>query len=238
MHQAAEAGNFSAAGFLGQVYGGFWGQPADYAAAVRWLRPAADAGHRLACHNLGVAYDNGYGVGKDLYQAFHYYSCATELGDVEAMQAVGSFYFRGEGVAQNYARARRWYRRSARHGRADAMCDLARCYQRGLGGLRNHRKAVYWLEAAVAAGSTRAHVNLGIEYVYEDCQNWPLVRHHLELAAEAGEVHAMYLLGRWAAEQWDGTGNSADAMFWLEKAAAQQHQRAMLRLAQLQGEEF
>ncbi|WP_126692127.1 tetratricopeptide repeat protein [Hymenobacter gummosus] len=238
LHHAAEAGNVSAAGFLGLAYGDAWGVEQDYAQAVHWLQRAADAGHRLACYNLGMCYDNGYGVPQSPAKAFHYYRRAAVLGDSEAMQAVGSFYFRGDGVAQDLTQARKWYRKSARLGHADAMCDLARCYQRGVGGPRNHRLAVCWFQSAIDGGCTRAHTGLGLEYTRPEYQNWSLARHHLELAAEANQAHAMYMLGRWATEKWDGTGNLADARFWFEKAAAQHHEGAILQLAELLGEEF
>jgi TPR repeat protein len=48
----------------------------------------------------------------------------------------------------------------------------------------------------------------------------------------------MYALGLWAAEGWAGLENAADALFWFEQAAQLGHERAALRVAELQGEQF
>ena len=206
--------------------------------ALHLLRQAAVLGHRSAQYNMGVAYDNGYGLARSHYQAFHYFALAARQGCKDSMHSIGSFYYFGEGVAQDYAKARYWYRKSAQLGHVDAMCELARCYQRGVGGRKNQRQALGWFTKAIEGGSVDAMTWLGLEYTTMPIKDWPTARYWLEQAAEHCQPHAMYLLGIWEMEGWTENGNSADALFWFTKAAQLGHNRAALRAAELQGEEF
>ncbi|MDO7847403.1 tetratricopeptide repeat protein [Hymenobacter sp. M29] len=215
-----------------------WGVAQNRERALHLLQMAAEAGHRTAQHNLGVAYDNGYELVKSHNQAFRYFSLAARQGCRDSMYCLGSFYYLGEGVAQDYAKARYWYRKGAQLGQVESMADLGRCYQRGVGGRRNQRHALFWFTKAVEAGSVRATTWLGLEYTLKPTEDWAKARYWLEQAAEHQQSHAMYLLGIWAAEGWTGDEKIADALFWFEKAVQSGHNRAGLRLAELQGEQF
>ena len=214
------------------------GVPTDKERAIRLLKAAADGGILNAAYNMPVAYDNGYFVGKSYHRSFTYYMQAASLGNVEAIHAIGSFYNWGEGVDQDYVKARHWYRKSAKLGYADGMCDLGRCHQRGVGGLKSKRWAIYWFQKAVSAGCIRAQTWLGLAYACEPTEDWQQARYWLEQAAENQQSHAMYLLGIWAEHGWNDQKNLADASFWFQHAIALGHERAALRLAELQGEEF
>jgi TPR repeat protein len=231
------AGNAQAMYQLGMLYWDGHGTSQNQERALELLRAAAKGGVLYAAYNLAVAYDNGYHVAKSHYKALGYYLQAARLGYAEAMHAVGSFYYWGQGVTQDYAKARYWYRKSANLGCADGMCDLARCYQIR-GSQQNEPLAIHWLRKAVSAGCLRAQTWLGLAYACEGQEDWSQARYWLEQAAENQQAHAMYALGLWAENGWNNEENLADAAFWFRHAASLGHERAMLHLAELQGEVF
>lgn len=234
----ARAGNAQAMYRLGMLHWDGWGIPQNRERGLELLHAAAADGVLNAAYNLAVAYDNGYSVTKSHYEAFSYCAQAARLGSMEAMHAIGSFYYWGQGVAQNYKQARKWYRKSAKLGYANGMYDLGRCYQRGIGGSKSQRWTIYWLLKAVDAGCNHAQSWLGLAYACEPLEDWQQARYWLELAAENQYPHAMYILGIWAEDGWNDQENLADAAFWFQHAAALGHERASLRLAELQGEPF
>jgi TPR repeat protein len=233
-----QAGNTQALYRLGMLYWDGRGIQQNRERGLELLHTAAEGGVLNAIYNLAVAYDNGYSVAKSYYKAFSYYAQAAQLGSVEAIHAVGSFYYWGQGVAQDYGKARHWYRKSAKRGYMDGMYDLGRCYQRGVGGPKSQRWAIYWLRRAVYAGCNHAKTWLGLEYACQPIEDWQQARYWLEQAAENQYSHAMYILGIWAEDGWNDQQNMADATFWFQHAAALGHERAALRLAELQGEMF
>lgn len=89
---------------------------ADYATALKELRPLAGQGNAKAQHMLGVMYDNGKGVPKDYQQAAYWYRKAAEQGNAKAQTDLGAMYSGGFGVPKDYVLAYMWFHLAAAQG--------------------------------------------------------------------------------------------------------------------------
>ena len=75
----AEQGNVEAQYYVGKIYEGGLGTPADYTAAAVWYERAAAKGHSASQFSLGSLYEKGLGVTADQKRAFDYYRRAAGL---------------------------------------------------------------------------------------------------------------------------------------------------------------
>lgn len=106
-------------------------------------------------------------------------------------------------------------------------------------GAANYKKAIRWLEYAAERGLAEAWYRLSQVYVKPEFsqRNTEDAYGYLERAAEMGYAQAQYECG---AKVWRQRRESADndvlAVFWLQKAAVQQHRQAADLLAKIAGQ--
>jgi Caspase domain/Sel1 repeat len=99
LEQAADKGDASAMGSLGDLYYKGEGVAQDYAKAREWYEKAADKGDANAMGSVGALYYKGEGVARDYAKAREWYEKATAKGNRNAMVLLGAFYRDGQGVA-------------------------------------------------------------------------------------------------------------------------------------------
>jgi TPR repeat protein len=102
---------------------------ADYAAALRELRPLAEQGDPGAQFYLGLLHENGDGVPRDFVKARQWYEKAAAQGEAKAQFYLGMQSAYGEGGPMDLVQAYMWYSLAAGNGNAHApgyRDDLAR----------------------------------------------------------------------------------------------------------------
>ena len=102
---------------------------ADFAAALRELRPLAEQGDSRAQFYLGLLHENGDGVPRDFVKARQWYEKSAAQGEARAQFYLGMQSAYGEGGPIDLVQAYMWYSLAAGHGNAHApgyRDDLAR----------------------------------------------------------------------------------------------------------------
>ena len=125
---------------------------ADYATAIRELRPYADQGDAAAQFYLGAMYDKGKGTQQDHAQAVFWYRKAAEQGHAEAQVNLGTLYLEGGGVPRDYTEALKWLQAAAVKGQSLAYDKLGHIHAKGLGVPKDYVQAHMWYNLAAAKG--------------------------------------------------------------------------------------
>ena len=219
IQRAAEAGDITAAHYLGYCYGEGSRVTRSADQALVWYQRALQAGYLPSASNIGLLYQRGLsGSSNDMGKAVYYYTYGAERGLAQAQANLGMLYRDGNGVPQDPAQAMRWFRLAAAQGHATAMVEIGRLYRFGQGVKTNVAEAHRWFEtAATEKNSSLAELNLGL--LYEDQGELEKALTFYRQAADAGSTDAMIQLYLC---YWNVKGVSSDhakAVEWLGKAA-------------------
>jgi len=194
---------------------------ADFATALRGLRPLADRGNGTAQSKLGFMFELGLGVPENYVEAIKWHLKAATQGEIDSQIALGRIYGTGQSVPRNYAEAARWYRKAADQGNLTGQSNIGLMYDQGRGVAQNYAEAAKWYRKAADQGDPSGQVNLGLLYLqghgvpqdYAEARKWFLK------AAEQGRATAQFRLGVMY-ENADGVAQDyAEAMKWYRKAA-------------------
>lgn len=165
----------------------------------------------------------------DREHAYLWYRTAANQGHTDARYRLGLCYLRGDGCEKDAELALGCFWSAANDGHVEARVAAGWCLQHGEGTEIDRSGAVRLYDAAANAGSAVGHFNLGVMYAEGDSdrgRNLALALKHWHEAADRGFVSAQvnlgiaHLLGR-------GTEvDEAQALRWLERAAANDPRRA------------
>jgi tetratricopeptide (TPR) repeat protein len=177
---------------------------ADYAAALRLLRPLAEAGDAAAQLSLGFLFDLGRGVPQDHEKAMKLYRLAAEQGHANAQFNVGLMYRMRDGVQGEEEGARwygldshgkavrpfsgeaeHWYRKAADQGYAPAQFNLGYMYDNGEGVTEDFKEALKWYRLAAEQSDPRAKLNVP----YLKKQRHGIAQEYLARRADQLEMH-------------------------------------------------
>lgn len=174
--------------------------------ALKWFKRAAESGDAEARYELGMKYQRD----KEDQEAFKWLKLAADQGQVEAMYHLGRIYEYGKlGVEHNVAEAMKWHARAAEQG-----------HKRATDNLEELKKMEPLLHAA-GKGDAEAQCKLGEMYRW---RNNPEALKWLKLAADQGQVEAMYELGDIYGDGKCGVErNEEEAVQWFTRAADQGH---------------
>jgi TPR repeat protein len=151
--------------------------------------------------------------------------------DKASVEAVESLNAAAAYKMGDYETARQRWLALAAKDNTSAMINLANIYEQGQGVPRDMTKAIQWLEKAATLGDSRAQFELGMAYerglgVERDPKR---AAQWFRRAAEQGDSTAQFNLGVMLATSY-GKGlehsspeERAEAVEWLEKAAAGHH---------------
>lgn len=114
--RAADAGNATAAFYLGVAFDTGQGVRQSPAQALDWYRRAGEAGSAAGQFNVGISYDSGRGVAPDHAEAARWYGRAAAQGFVRAEYNLGLLYDAGDGVPVDHRRAAALFRAAAGQG--------------------------------------------------------------------------------------------------------------------------
>jgi len=134
---------------------------ADYAEAIRILRPLVEGGNADAQYLMAQLYFFGLGVEKNDLQAAQLYAVPAGRGNAEAQYRLGYMYATGHGVAYDPGTAERWWLEAAKRNHRAAIVALSDFYHEGLYRAEDELKARIWLNRAAATGDTEAMYKLG-----------------------------------------------------------------------------
>ena len=170
--------------------------PADYAKAVKLMRPLADNGYPDAQYYMGYMYEYGYGVTQDDAVSLDWYIKAASSGSTRSMINLGLMYEYGDGVEQNYATALAWYKAAANAGDARAATSIGWLYQNGKGVEQDDATAFAWYLMGANAGIPTAMRFTGWMYYYGKgvAQSSESAKYWLQMAVDNGDTAGTYLL--------------------------------------------
>ncbi len=206
------------------------------AISARWsnspiavVQKAAETGDATAQYFVGWRYYWGQGVESNRAESARWYRQAAENGLAAAQYRLANISELGLGVPINADEALRWYEAAARQGHGPAAFALGRTIEARKGNLAD---AVEWYERSADAGFTNAAYRLSELYTYADRFNEAKHYQWLQRAAELGHVRAAYQIGAaYRVNHTTRTANLAEAVRWLNIAAAAGHFGARCQLA-------
>lgn len=252
--QAAERKHPHAQYIVGAMYYNGIGVPRDEAQALHWLRTARAQGSANVGELIAQIEGLDDGLPKDRSLAIR---ALAEMGDAEAQNALGELYNEvGSQLRTRQSDAFKWYKLSASQGYAPAQFNLAMYYFLGAGTTRNKEEGYRLLRLASAQGFAKAQQHLGEYLFYEylpgrdltEAQYWLTKATQQGMAdrggllerianlnankslAEQGNADAQYALG---VTYGKDANMLADAFKWFQRAGAQGHAAALLRLGQM-----
>jgi TPR repeat protein len=217
------------AAFAGPVEDGVSAyEKGDYETALKLWRPLAEQGDPEAQRSLGQMYDSGRGVAKDDAQATMWYLKAAEQGNAGAQNRLGMKYIYGlKSSPADVVVGLSWFEKAAYQGDVDAQRTLGELHESGDFGVpRGHAQAVAWFRKAAKQGDVRSMLKLiGFSASAGDYAEASIWSRKL---AELGDGVGQYTIGRMYAEGLGVPKDRAQALAWLEKAAAQHNFNANL----------
>jgi uncharacterized protein len=173
---------------------------ADYAKALKLLRPLAEQGVAEANYYLAKMYVNGQGVTQNGTEALKRFRLAAERGHSGAQVRIAFEYDAQAFIrdsAANKKEALRLYRLAAEQGNPDAQRILGHKYADGLPGAKpDYKEAVKWYRLAAAQGNAPGQSSLGEMYQQGKgvLQDFAEAARWYRLAAEQGDGDAQYRL--------------------------------------------
>ncbi len=201
--------------------------------ALAWLRRAAAAGDVEAMRSLGRHHELGLlGMRQDREQALHWYGRAAEAGDAQAARLMARL--EATPTAEEIADLRR----RADAGDPAAMHELHSILKIGRGVRVDIAGARQLLQQAAEAGYPPAMVTLGFDLLTRarSAAEAEVAIGWYRKAAEAGDGHAMYLLGAFR-ERGRSTlkvpRDLPEAERWYRRAADAGHAGAMAALGRM-----
>ena len=232
---AADAGQAWAQTRLGIIYARAPDDVILWDKAVRLFQLAAAQGDAEALYELSGMAAAGRGVEASDVAAFDYMRSAAELGLADAQYQLASMFKEGRGTVADGAAALDWGRRAAAQGHERAQFSLG-CVLVESPEAATKQEGLQWLNAAADGGSRQAALFLAAalargehELAKDELRSEQLLKPLAEKDdPEAQFVIAwLYMFGEKFPER------RAEARTWLEKAAANGHDKAAGALASL-----
>ena len=126
-----------------------------------------------------------------------------------------------------------WLKNAASQGHAQAAFELGSLYETGLAVPKNYNQAKAFYESAIIQGHRNAHFNLALLLNNEKIpfSNLQQARNLMSVVAQKGDVEAQFVLATLLESTLRNVGpEPAQAVHWLNQAAAQGHSKAQFKL--------
>jgi TPR repeat protein len=165
--RAAEVGNSSANRYLGFLYQGLFGFPAqaDLKKSAEFFQKAADAGDAESSIRLGLLIlEAGEKIGRKNTEATSWFEKAASTNNPAALFLLGQVREQGtKGVVDADPKAaRELYGKAAAQDHGPALVRLGYLTERGLGGDADLEEAIKLYRKAAELGEASAYFNLGV----------------------------------------------------------------------------
>jgi uncharacterized protein len=250
--KAAKEGSAEALYNLGTFYGSGRGEIVlDYARMLECFEKAAaqkpylkllnkqliaNTGVAESMNALGTSYRDGRGVDKDAKKAFEYYKQSAHYNYSAGQNNLACFLNKGIGVRKNETSARYWFERAADQEIAEAQFNYAQMLEEGVGGEKDENRALEYYKKAAEQGLPGALERIQILTTKGSLKRGQKknVENLIEKLEIDEDAEALYLKGK---NFFEGTNNCQvdyeKAYFYLKKAADQNHDQAVILLAQI-----
>ena len=197
--ELAKKQHLRALSIVGVCYSYGDGVEKDQAKGFEYIVAAAKAGFAPAQSNLANAYYFGRGVAKSYEEAFNWYYKSAVQNYAKAQCSLGKLYYFGYGTEQSYDQYFYWINKAAEQLLPNALLEMFYCYSNGHGVAKSDVIAGQYALKAANLGVKDAQYNVGVFYL-KGSYGFPIDNekgiYYLELAANQGEVDALYYLGR------------------------------------------
>lgn len=223
LEHSADRGLADSRCYLGKVYlRGLHGVPQDEEKGIQHLKAAAysDQGQQEAMMIYGD-YLYGKKTTDSLSEALALYQKAAELGEPAAYHRLGMLTYNGVGIEADKPKGIEYWKKGAELGQPGCMYIIGGLYMEGTELPQNVEQGLLLLSRAADYGMPDAHNYLGKVYL-QGLHGVPTdetkALQHLKVAAEAGQVEAMVMLGDYYGGRNTDEDNT-EATKWYEKAA-------------------
>jgi uncharacterized protein len=210
---------------LGYMYENGYGTVADTKAAYELYEKAAKENCADALSAIGNMYENGLYVPMDMQRAFELYMRAAKQGVPEAMYRVGKFYYNGTAISQDEAQADFWFRQAANVDHRNGIIAAIEMNSQPGSPKEFYKQAEKYCIRAIELGIDYGAFKLGEMndkgQLSDATAAGAYMAYKQSNTAEAQYKTAEYLMNGKA-----GTTDSAEALVYLKRAAAQAHPRA------------
>ncbi|HFE37745.1 MAG TPA: sel1 repeat family protein [Gammaproteobacteria bacterium] len=222
----AKAGKTEAQYLLAYRYEMGRSLPRDITKAIHWYRKAARKNHADAQYRVGILYYRQ----KRYKKARYWLAKRAKAGHADSQYYFANTFRYALGTKEQTSRARKWYTKAAKQGHAKAQYELALLYQNGIGARKSPKLANIWFQRAAKNGDKRAIKQSGKTFASKKNRpakspgNIPPIS--LPTSREQQyELGMRYLLG------YQSDIHPQQAIYWLYKAAEQNHPLAQYQLA-------
>ncbi len=221
----------------------------NYTDAHKYYNLSVEKGNINAMLQLGLLYYQGLGVTKSISESEKWFLKAANLGNANAMNIMGLALKSGEFGKSSLKQAEEWFIKAANLGNDEAMYELGTMYEFGLAGL-DFKKAKEWYQKAADKGnakaketlatwndnvveSTAGNTYLTLGYAEELKGNFKEAYNQYKLAADNGNVLAMYNMGVFHENGKGVVKDSYAASLYYDLAAKRGHDGALYALGNL-----
>lgn len=197
----------------------------------------SDETKALAMYYLGLFYSGRYGEEKNSLEAASMFSSSAALGNADAMFEYASLFAKGEGVEVDIDTCFEWMNRAAQAGSSKAYYNLGYFYEEGLGTEVNESQAFECFETAAKAHHPYALFRMFEIYnngEFNIAKDYVTAVKYLRESADRGcpeaccRVGIINFTGEYGLEE-----DFAEAKYWFERAAADNHGEAYFWLARM-----
>lgn len=228
---------------VGVCYEHGLGTKRDKGHAIQFYRKAANLGEAVAMYKLGMVLLKGQlGQSKNEREGISWLKRAAQLDHVQALHELGVAYEKKESgipsVIPDVDYARDLFTQAAQDGYAPSQFKLGLAYENGLLNCPvDARRSIAWYAKAAEQGHLESELALsgwyltGAEGILQqsDAEAYLWARK----AADKGYAKAEYAVGYYTETGIGVRQNLEEAKMWYMRAAAQDNQRAIQRLAEL-----
>lgn len=232
--KAAARGNVEANNVIGSYY---YTMDTDegHKAACRYYKTASDRNYGHAAYILAWLTEHGYNGPANVGQAIRLYNKAVELGISDAQVYLADLYNNETNTAKDPGKAFEQFQKAADEGNSYAQRMVGYFYEHGIAMERpDTEMAKEWYGKAAGQGDTIAMLNLA--WILYDQEDYTSAYERFNYLAHEPTCldDAQYALGEFF---YYGHGDIKQdyeqAGIWYQKAAEQNHPRAMVQMGRL-----
>jgi len=230
---AADGGNAFAQYELGFRYWNGKSVPENPELAVQYFKKSASQGYCSSKALLGRAYIQGIGVKKDVQQGIRYMDEAARMGNKRALDEMGWRYKDGAGVPRSETKATAYFKWAAEQGYAESQYVYGVHLMKGIGVAKDEAAGAEWQLKAAEQNEPNAQFETAMNYIegVGVAKDFAKGVEWLKKGAGNGNRNSQYFLGLFALNSNDPKDHEYGIQY-LERAAKQGDEKAMLRLGQ------
>ena len=215
---AADLGDGEAFFCLGKIYENKELPEDEHKKAHQLYINSAELNFIPAFLKLGEMYYHGEGIDQDYEKAFYWYSKSASQGEAIAQYEVGQMYEDGVYVEKNYSKAFNYYLKSSGNGLKKSFIKLGYFHENGLVNNASIPKALEYYTLSADSSSPESQFRIG--RIYGKKNNYKKEVYWYEMAANSGNLDALYYLGL-SYQSGKGVGQDEKKAFEYFKKAAE-----------------